>query len=153
MLKVKIISQRPIKHFSQHDILNILAQFIGKISQIPPMHSAIKINGQPLYQLARKGQTIDRAAREVTIFNIDLIEFNHDQLKLNVHCSKGTYIRTLIEDIGEVLGCGAHVTFLRRTGIAYLQADQMVTLSQLQEASQQENYTAIDKYYYLFVSC
>lgn len=142
----EIISQKPVNNFSQEFIVNILAQFIGEISQIPPMHSAIKINGQPLYQLARKGKTIDRASRTVQIYKIDLIEFNKDQFTLNVYCSKGTYIRTLIEDIGEKLGCGAHVTFLRRTGIAYFQAEQMITFQQLQEVFQQENYAAIDKY-------
>ncbi len=142
----EIISQRTVGNISQEKVLKIINQFTGTISQIPPMYSAIKIQGKPLYQLARKGQTIDRAAREVQIFKIELIEINNDQLKLNVHCSKGTYIRTLVEDIGEALKCGAHVAFLRRTAIAHFKEHQIIPLNQLQEIFEQEGFNKIDQY-------
>lgn len=142
----EIISQRTVANISQEKVLQIINQFTGTISQIPPMHSAIKIQGKPLYQLARKGQTIDRAAREVQIFKIDFIEMNNDQVTLNVYCSKGTYIRTLVEDIGEALGCGAHVTFLRRTAIAHFKEQQMISLNQLQREFEQEGFNKIDQY-------
>jgi tRNA pseudouridine55 synthase len=142
----EIISQRHVEDYPQELILATLEKYKGKIKQVPPMHSALKFQGKPLYQLARKGQTIERAAREVHIYKIDLIEINNDQLKLNVHCSKGTYIRTLIEDIGESLGCGAHVAFLRRNAIAHFNEQQMITFTQLQEAFEQEGFNKIDQY-------
>ncbi len=142
----EIISQRPVENISPEKILLTLAQFTGKIMQVPPMHSALKFQGQPLYQLARKGQIIERAAREVQIYKINLIDIRHDQLILDVHCSKGTYIRTLIEDIGEILGCGAHVSFLRRTAVASFRVEQMITLEQLQEEFIKGGLAEIDKY-------
>lgn len=142
----EVISQRPVGDYSREKILATLAQFTGNILQIPPMHSALKFQGQPLYQLARKGKTIERAAREVHIYHIDLIDIKPDQIQLNVHCSKGTYIRTLVEDIGEALDCGAHVAVLRRTGIASFVSNQMITLDQLQDAFEQGGHESIDHY-------
>jgi tRNA pseudouridine55 synthase len=142
----EIISQRPVENYSEELILTTLAKFIGQINQVPPMYSALKFQGQPLYQLARKGQTIERAARVVQIYSINLMEIKHNQLILDVHCSKGTYIRTLIEDIGEVLGCGAHVSFLRRTSVASFRVEQMITLDQLQEEFIKGDLAEIDKY-------
>lgn len=97
------------------DIEAVLPQFRGQISQIPPMYSALKRDGQPLYKLARAGEVVEREARSVTINRLELLECEGTRVRLSVGCSKGTYIRTLVEDIGEVLGCGAYVAQLRRT--------------------------------------
>jgi tRNA pseudouridine55 synthase len=113
-------------------ILKLLPQFTGDIQQIPPMHSALKRDGRPLYELARKGIEVEREARAVTIHSIDLLDFAGDSLTLRVACSKGTYIRVLATDIGAALGCGAHLTALRRTRVGDLDLEGAVTLSELE---------------------
>ncbi len=116
------------------DITAILPQFTGEISQIPPMYSAIKIQGKKLYELARKGKEVDRPARQITIYQLELLEqVSPTDYRLRIVCSKGTYIRTLAHDMGQCLGCGATLTALRRTQAAgFTQADS-VTLEQVQE--------------------
>ena len=109
-----------------------LRNFIGEIQQIPPMHSAIKHQGKPLYEYIRKGETIERASRRVTIYELVLERFEGDELDISVRCSKGTYIRTLAEDIGQSLGCGAHLRGLRRTAIGRFQLQDAHTLDQLE---------------------
>lgn len=113
-------------------ILKLLPQFTGDIQQIPPMHSALKRDGRPLYELARQGVEVEREARAVTIYAIDLLDFAGDSLTLRVACSKGTYIRVLAADIGAALGCGAHLTELRRTRVGDLELDGAVTLAELE---------------------
>jgi len=113
----------------------VLRRFTGSIEQIPPMHSAIKHQGQPLYKLARKGIEVERQARAVMIHELRLLGAAGDELDIEVACSKGTYIRTLAEDIGEALGVGAHVTVLRRTATGPFVSEQMVTAEQLQAAA------------------
>ena len=113
-------------------ILKLLPHFTGDIQQIPPMHSALKRNGRPLYELARQGIEVERKARAVTIYAIDLLDFAGDSLTLRVACSKGTYIRVLAADIGAALGCGAHLTALRRTRVGDLDLDGAVTLAELE---------------------
>ncbi|PKL74256.1 MAG: tRNA pseudouridine(55) synthase TruB [Candidatus Melainabacteria bacterium HGW-Melainabacteria-1] len=113
-------------------ILKLLPQFTGDIQQIPPMHSALKRHGRPLYELARKGIEVEREARAVTIYAIELLDFAGDTLMLRVSCSKGTYIRVLAADIGAALGCGAHLTALRRTRVGDLDLDGAVTLAELE---------------------
>lgn len=113
-------------------IFKVLPQFVGHIAQIPPMHSALKRNGRPLYELARKGIEIEREPRAVTIHAIDLLSFAGDCLTLRVACSKGTYIRVLAADIGKALGCGAHLTGLRRTVVGDLDLGRSVTLAELE---------------------
>lgn len=117
---------------SEAAILRALAKFTGEISQIPPMHSALKRDGRPLYELARKGIEVEREARQVTIHAIELLEWSGDCLRLRVACSKGTYIRVLAADIGAVLGCGAHLTGLRRTVVGDLDLARSVTLATLE---------------------
>ncbi len=102
---------------TQPEVSDVLQKFVGSIEQIPPMHSAIKVNGQRLYKLARKGAEVERQARSIFIHSLDLIELTENLLTIDVHCSKGTYIRTLAEDIGGKLGCGAYLAGLRRTGV------------------------------------
>ena len=118
---------------SQDQIETVLSRFMGPISQIPPMYSALKRDGKPLYVYAREGITLERAAREVLIHQIELLEFDGILLRLRVRCSKGTYVRVLGEDIGKALGCGAHLTELRRTSIAHLSVADAVKLSALED--------------------
>jgi tRNA pseudouridine55 synthase len=112
--------------------------FTGGISQIPPMHSALKHQGRALYEYAREGIEIDRPARQVTIHGIDILGWHDEELTLDVSCSKGTYIRTLAQDIGEMLGCGAHLSGLRRTGSGGVTLQGAVTLAALQAMSEPE---------------
>jgi len=109
-----------------------LPRFLGGIMQIPPMHSALKRNGRPLYELARQGVEVEREARAVTIHALDLLDFAGDCLSLRVRCSKGTYIRVLAADLGRELGCGAHLTALRRVAVGDLDLAGAVTLAELE---------------------
>ena len=109
----------------------VLERFVGDISQVPPMHSALKRDGRPLYELARQGIEVEREARAVTIHRIDLVAFAGDRLQIRVACSKGTYIRVLAADIGQALGCGAHLAGLRRSGVGDLTLAGSVALEQL----------------------
>lgn len=111
----EITKELPVPELTDEAFEKVLAQFRGDIKQVPSMYSSLKHNGKPLYKLARKGIEIEREARTITIFENTLLERQESSFKLEVSCSKGTYIRTLIEDIGQSLGCGAHVTALRRT--------------------------------------
>ena len=109
-----------------------LRNFLGKIEQVPPMHSAIKHQGKPLYEYIRKGVTVERKSRSITISELILERFAKDELEITVRCSKGTYIRTLAEDIGQALGCGAHLRGLRRTAIGRFHLEGAHTWSQLE---------------------
>lgn len=122
---------------SEADILAVLPQFTGAISQIPPMHSALKRDGRPLYELARQGIEVEREARAITIYAIEVLGFSGDSLRLRVKCSKGTYIRVLAADIGQALGCGAHLTGLRRTEVADLTLANAMTLADLEAMSEE----------------
>jgi tRNA pseudouridine55 synthase len=113
----EIVETRDIESINKQQIDNVIQQFIGTIQQIPPMHSAIKHQGQALYKLARQGKVVERKARSVTIYDLQVQSWAKDRLVIKVHCSKGTYIRTLAEDIGETLECGAHVGALHRFGV------------------------------------
>lgn len=129
----EVIAERAVT--CDADALRVaIARFTGEIEQVPPMHSALKKDGKPLYEYARAGQTVERAARRVTIHEIALLDCGLPQaptFTMRVTCSKGTYIRTLAEDIGEALGCGAHLTGLRRTAVGDLSLDGAVTLEQI----------------------
>ncbi|SMG27361.1 tRNA pseudouridine(55) synthase TruB [Paraburkholderia susongensis] len=115
-----------------------LRRFLGEIVQVPPMYSALKRDGKPLYEYARAGQTVEREGRRVTIHALELIECALPDVTFRVTCSKGTYVRTLAEDIGEALGCGAHLVALRRTGVGALTLEHSVTLDALSDATQPE---------------
>ena len=114
----EIVETRSIPEINPDSIERVLTKFRGDIEQIPPMHSALKHEGTPLYKLARKGITIERKVRHIKIYELTALNFTNDTITLDVHCSKGTYIRTLAQDIGEALGCGAHLIDLRRTEVA-----------------------------------
>lgn len=127
-------------------ILTALEQFRGEIMQVPTMFSALKYQGKALYEYARAGITIEREARPISIFELKFIDYQIPYLTLEVHCSKGTYIRTLVDDLGEVLGCGAHVTRLRRIAVADYPYNKMMTLEQLQQFSEQEDLDLLDQH-------
>jgi len=139
-----VIEKREVKNINADSFEKILPKFRGKISQIPPMYSAIKHHGQPLYKLARQGISVERSSREVNIYKLQLLEFVDNLATFIVHCSKGTYVRTLIGDIGEDLGCGAHVVALRRTVVGPYLEPQMVTLDELYELSVEKDYEGLD---------
>lgn len=115
------------------DLAAACARLVGEIEQVPPMYSALKVAGRPLYDYARGGVTLERKARRIRIDKLDVIESSHDRVRIVVACSKGTYIRVLAEDIGRLLGCGAHLTALRRTRIAGFGIEQAVELARLEE--------------------
>ena len=117
---------------SEAELRSVLRRFTGEIMQIPPMYSAIKVNGKRLYEIARKGGEVERAARSVNIYGIDLVGRNGEDYLLDVRCSKGTYIRTLCNDIGEALGCGGCMSGLRRTGAGGFTVDKAVTIGEVQ---------------------
>ena len=125
---------------SEADFLGVLPQFRGKIQQIPPMYSALKVNGQKLYDLARKGKEVERQPREIEIFKLECLEFNGKEARLRVACSKGTYIRTLCKDIGQALGCGGCMAALRRVTAGEYTIDQAVSLEELVAAENPERY-------------
>lgn len=132
----EIIARYPIKNYRLAEINAVLQTFSGEIEQVPPMFSAIKQNGKPLYELARKGISVEREKRKVHIYDMQLLNQGDETLTLSVHCSKGTYIRTLAEDIGKALGCGAYVNRLRRTGVGNYSASQMISLADLENRIQ-----------------
>jgi tRNA pseudouridine55 synthase len=140
----EIVASRDVDGIDTDGLQMVLRRFTGPIEQIPPMHSAIKHQGQPLYKLARKGIEVERRARAVMIHELRLLGVAGDELDIEVGCSKGTYIRTLAEDIGEALGVGAHVTVLRRTATGPFVSEQMVTAEQLQAAAA-EGFAAVDR--------
>ncbi len=144
-----IIETRPVPDLSIEQIQACLQQFTGEIDQIPPMYSALKHNGRKLYELAREGKTIERKARRITIFELKLLtDFQAearkpDQLRLEVFCSKGTYIRSLAEDIGHALGCGGTVNELRRLEAGQFNIEDAMTIEQLRALSEQDLFQAL----------
>ena len=139
----QVVETREVK-VKTPEILTALEQFRGNILQMPTMFSALKHNGKPLYEYARQGITVEREARPFTIFELNFIEYNAPYLTLEVHCSKGTYIRTLVDDLGEVLGCGAHVTMLRRTAVADYPTEKILDWHSLQSLAEQQDLALLD---------
>lgn len=138
--------QQAVPAFSEAEIEAVLQRFRGPIRQIPPMYSALKKEGQPLYKLARQGVQVEREPRPVTIHELTLKGRTADTLSLEVRCSKGTYIRTLVEDIGKALGCGAYVAMLRRTEVDPFNDLPMHTLDTLRDRFEQGGMDALDAY-------
>ena len=126
----QVVQSREV-NVAEADILAALPAFRGEILQVPTMFSALKHNGKPLYEYARAGVTVEREARPITIFELKFIDYQAPFLTLEVHCSKGTYIRTLVDDLGEALGCGAHVTMLRRLAVADYPIEEMMPIEDL----------------------
>ena len=134
-----VLTQQEVD-ISEADILGILPKFRGKIQQIPPMYSALKVNGQKLYDLARKGKEVERQPREIEIFKLECLEVRGNEARLLVHCSKGTYIRTLCKDIGAALGCGGCMAALRRVTAGEYTIDEAVPLQTLVDCADPEQY-------------
>jgi len=139
----KVVYCGPTQGIDESSISTILSQFFGDINQVPPMYSALKRNGTPLYKLARKGIEIERSPRPVTIHEINFLDLKDEVVSLEVFCSKGTYIRTLVEDIGKSLGCGGHVVELRRTGFSNFDLSESKTYEQLSQLKEQ-NLNSLD---------
>jgi len=130
---------------TESEFLSVMENYRGDIEQIPSMYSAIKVNGQPLYKLAREGITIERESRPVTIYELELLNFDSPYVEMDVFCSKGTYIRNLVEDMGDDLGCGAHVTRLHRSQVGPYQEDGMITLDQVEALVEESGVAALDE--------
>lgn len=130
----EVLETRPVPTLDDTTIQDLLKAFTGKLKQIPPMYSALKHQGQPLYKLARQGKEIERKARDITIFSNTFLEKTDDSITTAVDCSKGTYIRSLAMDMGESLGCGAHITMLRRVRVSPFNYGRMFTLDEVIEA-------------------
>jgi len=127
----EIIAEHPVA-VRQPEVDSVMAEFHGEIMQLPPMHSALKHRGKPLYEYIRNGETVEREPRSVVIHELVLHHLTGNEMDITVRCSKGTYIRTLAEDIGAVLGCGAHLIGLRRTAIGHFNLDDGYSLQQLE---------------------
>lgn len=125
---------------SQEEFLRLLPRFTGQIQQLPPMYSAVKVGGKKLYEMARAGVEVERKSRSITVFSLECLEFSGNRAKLRIHCSKGTYIRTLCHDMGEALGCGGCMEALRRTAAGAYTIDRAVSLEALLEAERPERY-------------
>ncbi|WGI25774.1 tRNA pseudouridine(55) synthase TruB [Halomonas alkaliantarctica] len=132
-----VIEQHEVPSLSVDDVEAVLTRFRGEIDQVPPMYSALKHQGKKLYELAREGKQVERAARRVSVYDARLLSFEGTAFELEVSCSKGTYIRTLAEDIGQALGCGAHISQLRRLKTGPFLADAMWTLEALEALADQ----------------
>jgi tRNA pseudouridine55 synthase len=141
----EVLLERPVT-VGRADVEAVLPGFRGQISQIPPMYSALKRDGQPLYKLARAGEVVEREPRSVTIARLELLGCEASQARLAVDCSKGTYIRTLVEDIGQLLGCGAHVAELRRTKAGPFDLSRTVTLEELERVHGEGGNEAVDQF-------
>ncbi len=140
----EVIDTSPVVGVTRERIEAVLANFRGEIEQVPSMFSAVKHHGQPLYKLARQGIEVERASRRVIIHANELTRLEGDELELEIHCSKGTYVRTLAEEIGDALGCGGHVVALRRRKAGPYGEAELVTFDAVEEALQKGGFPAID---------
>jgi len=138
----EIISTRPVPNFTVETINTAFNFFRGETQQIPSMFSALKHNGVPLYEYARKGITIERPSRTIKIYELILLSVENDYVSFTVKCSKGTYVRTIVDDFGEQLGCGAHVTKLRRLSVGPYPESGMMTIEKLESLIQADNFSA-----------
>lgn len=137
----EVVCEKPV-NVSPEQLAKALDSFRGTTKQVPSMYSALKYQGQPLYKYAREGIEVPRESRDITVFRLDLLRFEGDEVDLDIHVSKGTYIRTIVDDLGELLGCGAHVAHLHRSAVGNYPTDRMVsmeTLEALLEKAQSED--------------
>jgi len=128
----EVIAERPVPALDRETVEAALQTFLGDTMQVPSMYSALKKDGQPLYKLARQGIEVERKARPIHIYDIKLLDIRDDELDIELTCSKGTYVRNLVDDLGELLGCGAHVITLRRLSVSGFDEAAMMTLEELQ---------------------
>jgi tRNA pseudouridine55 synthase len=141
----EVLAEKDCTHISLQDIEKALDNFRGEIQQVPSMYSALKHQGVPLYKLARAGKTVERKTRIVSIYELNLISYENAYLDLDIHCSKGTYIRTIADDLGEALEVGAHVTALRRTQAGPFNLDQAHSYKSLEQLKKEDDFDAIDE--------
>ena len=134
----EVIAERSFSHVRREHLGQVLHSFCGEIQQIPPMFSALKYKGKPLYKLARQGIEVPREPRTIRIYSLQLESFEEDHFSFHIHCSKGTYVRTLVDNIGELLNCGAHVCQLRRTAVSPYHSFFMYSFSVLEETFQRD---------------
>lgn len=144
----EVLKQLPVDA-AEEAVREAVLSFVGEYAQIPPMYSALKVNGKKLYELAREGKTIERKARNVNIFSIDILEVDLPRVRMSVHCSKGTYIRTLCHDIGQKLGCGGCMEKLLRTKAGIFELEDTLKLSEIDQLAQsgvvEEKIIAVDE--------
>ena len=135
----EVTATAPTDGVTEAALRDVLSHFVGSIDQLPPMYSAVKHQGQRLYKLAREGKEVERTPRTIQIHALELLRVELPEVELAVHCSKGTYVRTLAEDIGAMLGCGGHVSALRRSGVGpYVEGDtRFVTMEDVEAAAEQ----------------
>lgn len=131
----EVIEESPVPELTEDQVRAHMKSFIGDQYQTPPMYSAKKVNGQPLYKLARKGKTVPREPRVIRVSKFELTGFNLPELSFLVACSKGAYVRTIAHDLGQKIGCGAHLNVLRRTAVGQFRIEKADTLEELKEAS------------------
>ena len=132
----EVVETREVK-VDRGQLERCIAKFRGTTDQIPSMYSALKYQGRKLYEYAREGLEVPRESRKITVFSVELLRFDNNEVEMELHVSKGTYIRTIVDDLGEMLGCGAHVTYLRRTGVSNYPMARMVTIEQLETLLEQ----------------
>lgn len=142
----EVLEERPVIGITQCDVERVLERFQGELEQVPSMYSAIKHHGQPLYKLARQGLEVERKPRRIVIYENRLVAWGGDEFDIEIYCSKGTYVRTIAEEIGELLGCGAHVTELRRLQAGPFTVDDAVTMDELQSARDDSGIHGVDAY-------
>lgn len=142
----KILAETALPLLSEKEVTSALNTFLGPQQQCPPMYSALKHQGKKLYELARQGIEVERPLRDIEIYSLKLMAYDITTLTIEVHCSKGTYIRTLAEDIGKKLGCGAHVSTLHRLAVAGFNEADMYPLTQLQALGAQKGVSAVEEY-------
>ncbi|MCB1828003.1 MAG: tRNA pseudouridine(55) synthase TruB [Coxiellaceae bacterium] len=140
----EVVEERPVPDLTLEKIDRVFDAFRGDIEQVPSMFSALKYQGQPLYKLARQGITVDRPSRPITVYDLKVTDYKNNVVEFDLKCSKGTYVRTIVDDFGEALGCGAHVIALRRLLVGPYPAAGMVTMEQLE--SERDNVMALDQH-------
>lgn len=131
----EVVAEKPVPELTEEDVLKYMAQFKGDQYQTPPMYSAKKINGVPLYKMARKGKEVEREPRFIRISSFEMDRWESPLIEFTIACSKGTYVRTVAHDLGQVIGCGAHLTDLRRTEIERFVIEDSITLDEFEEMS------------------
>lgn len=141
----QVVEEREVPALTEAQVDAALDAFRGEFEQVPSMFSAIKHQGQPLYKLARQGVEVEREARPVTVHENRILEFEGDRLVLQILCTKGTYVRTIADDLGEALGCGAHVTALRRTTVGPFGIDDAHTITELEAVRSEGGHAALDR--------
>lgn len=132
-LETEVIEELPYQDITEDEIITAKEELTGKIEQIPPMYSAVKFKGENLYKLARKGKTVERKPRQVTVYSFVLIDIKLPEIHFEIQCSKGTYIRVIADDLGKKLGCGAVLSALRRTNIGHYSVDSALSVNEFKE--------------------